>query len=241
MKKKAILTQLIQAKKSKQKLLAILLDPDKVELSDIPKTIQKINNSSANLIFIGGSLLFKNVLDAFVKIAKEHTTLPIVLFPGSAMQITNNADAILFLQLISGRNSDYLIGNQVIAAPLLKQTNLEVISTGYMLIESGRETTASYISNTKPIPSHKPEIAMATAMAGEYIGNKIIYMDGGSGALNPIPLKMIEQVAKNVTLPIIIGGGLKTRQEIDAVFNAGATVVVVGTAFEKDTDLLEKI
>jgi len=238
---KNVLTYINSAKKKNEKLLAILLDPDKIELIDLPVTIKKINKSTANLIFIGGSLLFKNVLDEFVKIAKQNTNLPIILFPGSAMQITNNADAILFLQLISGRNSDYLIGNQVIAAPLLKQTNLEVISTGYLLIESGQETTASYISNTKPIPAHKPEIAIATAMAGEFIGNKLIYMDGGSGALNHIPLQMIEKVAKNITLPIIIGGGLKTKQEINAVFKAGATVVVVGTAFEENDDLLENL
>jgi len=241
MKKNSILTQLIQAKESNNKLLAILLDPDKIELVDVPKTIRKINDSKAHFILIGGSLLFKNVLDEFIKIAKQNTQLPIIIFPGSAMQISNNADGILFLQLLSGRNPEYLISNHVIAAPLLKQTDLEVISTGYLLIESGRETTASYISNTKPIPAHKPEIAMATAMAGEYIGNKIIYMDGGSGALNPVPLNMIKKVSKNVDLPIIIGGGLKTKAEIEAVFNAGATMVVVGTAFENDSDLLHKI
>jgi len=236
-----ILDYINSAKKNNKKLLAILLDPDKIELSDLPKTIQKINNSTANLIFVGGSLLFKNVLDEFVKIIKENTKLPVLLFPSSAMQISNNADGILFLQLLSGRNPEYLISNQVIAAPLLKQTNLEVISTGYLLIESGRETTASYISNTKPIPAHKPEIAMATAMAGEFIGNKLIYMDGGSGALNPIPLTLIKKVAKNIDLPIIIGGGLKTKQSIQAVYDAGATIVVVGTAFENDADLLEKL
>ena len=229
------------AKKNNKKLLAILLDPDKIKLADIPNTIHKINKSSANLIFIGGSLLFKNILDKFVKIAKENTELPILLFPGSAMQITNNADGILFLQLISGRNPEYLISNQVIAAPLLKQTSLEVISTGYLLIESGRETTASYISNTKPIPTHKPEIAMATAMAGEYIGNKLIYMDGGSGALNPIPTDVIKKVANNIDIPIIIGGGLRTKKAIQNAYNAGATVVVVGTAFENDDSILENL
>jgi putative glycerol-1-phosphate prenyltransferase len=236
-----ILDFINNAKKKNQKLLAILLDPDKIKLTDLPNTIQKINKSNANLIFIGGSLLFKNVLDEFVKIAKENTKLPILLFPGSAMQITNNADGILFLQLISGRNPEYLISNQVIAAPLLKQTNLEVISTGYMLIESGRETTASYISNTKPIPSHKPEIAMATAIAGEYIGNKLIYMDGGSGALNPIPINVIKKVANNIDIPIIIGGGLRTKETIQNAYDAGATVVVVGTAFENDKNLLDKL
>jgi len=236
-----ILDFINNAKNNNKKLLAILLDPDKVNVVDIPKTVQKINKSNANLIFVGGSLLFKNVLDKFVKIVKENTQLPIILFPGSAMQITNNADGILFLQLISGRNPEYLISNQVIAAPLLKQTNLEVISTGYLLIESGRETTASYISNTKPIPAHKPEIAMATAMAGAYIGHKLIYMDGGSGALNPIPIHMIKKVAKNIDLPIIIGGGLRTKKEIQNAYNAGATVVVVGTAFENDDAILENL
>lgn len=239
--KNKILTYLQKAKKNNDKLLAILLDPDKIELDSIKGIVQKINNSKADLIFIGGSLLFKNILDEFVGVVKQHTELPILLFPSSAIQISNNADGILFLQLISGRNPEYLISNQVIAAPLLKQTNLEVISTGYMLIESGRETTASYISNTKPIPSHKPEIAMATAMAGEYIGNKLIYMDGGSGALNPIPTKLISKVAKNVDLPIIIGGGLKTKEAIQAVYDAGATVVVIGTAFENDEKMLENI
>lgn len=226
------------AKKNKDRLLAILLDPDKIELEDLPKVIHKINDSKAHLIFIGGSLLFKNILDAFVYKVKSHTKLPVLLFPGSAMQITNHADGILFLQLISGRNPEYLISNQVIAAPLLKQTNLEVISTGYMLIESGRETTASYISNTKPIPSHKPEIAMATAMAGEYIGNKLIYMDGGSGALHTIPADLIAKVSKHIDVPIIVGGGLKTKADLKAVYDAGATVVVVGTAFENDADIL---
>lgn len=239
--KNSILNYIQSAKKNKEKLLAILLDPDKVSLSEIPLVLNKINNSNANLVFVGGSLLFKNVLNEFVANVKGNTDLPVLLFPGSAMQITNNADGILFLQLLSGRNSEYLIGNQVIAAPLLKQTNLEVISTGYLLIESGRETTASYISNTKPIPAHKPEIAMATAMAGEYIGNKLIYMDGGSGALNPIPTKMIEKVAKNIDLPIIIGGGLKSKEAINNAYKAGATIVVVGTAFENDKNLLDNL
>jgi putative glycerol-1-phosphate prenyltransferase len=236
-----ILNYIKKAKESNKKLLAILLDPDKIELNKLPLVISKINISEANLILVGGSLLFKNVLDEFVKIVKKNTKLPVILFPGSAMQITNEADAILFLQLISGRNPEYLISNQVIAAPLLKQTNLEIISTGYMLIESGRETTASYISNTKPIPSHKSEIAMATALAGEYIGQKLMYLDGGSGALNSVPVELINKVSKAIKLPIIVGGGLKTKQQIDAVFNAGATVVVVGTAFENDKNLLNTL
>ena len=236
-----LLKYIVTAKQNNERLLAILLDPDKIELEELPVLIQKIEKSDTNLIFVGGSLLFKNILDQFVKTVKQHTELPVILFPGSAIQITNEADAILFLQLISGRNPEYLISNQVIAAPLLKQTNLEVISTGYLLIESGRETTASYISNTKPLPAHKPEIAMATALAGEYMGQKLMYLDGGSGALNSVPTKLITKVSKAINLPIIVGGGLKTKQQIDAVYNAGATVVVVGTAFENDENILTNI
>jgi len=232
---KNILSQIQTAHKNGHKLLAILLDPDKVRLEDIPLKVAAIDKLAADFILVGGSLLFTNILDALIKEIKKYSKKPIVLFPGSALQISNEADGILFLQLISGRNSDYLIGNQVIAAPLLKQTQLEVISTGYILVESGRETTVSYISNTKPVPAHKPEIAMATALAGKYIGNQLIYLDGGSGALHPISETMIEMVCKNVDLPIIIGGGIKTIAQLDAAYEAGADVVVIGTAFEDDS------
>ncbi len=232
--KNNILNKIKKAHQTETKLLVILIDPDKVSMDDLPKTITKINSLQVDLLFVGGSLLFKNVLDSFIKKIKELTDIPVILFPGSAMQISNHANAILFLQLLSGRNPDFLIGNQVIAAPILSQTSLEIISTGYLLIESGRETTASYISNTKPIPAHKPEIAMATALAGKYIGNQLIYLDGGSGALNPVSKEMIKMVSKKVQLPLIVGGGIRTKKQIDSAFNAGATVVVVGTAFENN-------
>lgn len=229
-----VLKDIQKAYLSNQKKLVILLDPDKTKIANLPSVIKRIHQLEADFIFVGGSLLFKNVVDAFLLQIKELTDLPVVLFPGSTLQISNNADAILFLQLLSGRNPEFLIGNQVVAAPLLRQSNLEVISTGYLLVESGRETTASYISNSKPLPAHKPEIAVATAMAGQYIGNKLIYLDGGSGALNPVPLKMIEMVSKNIDLPLIVGGGIKNKKQIEAVFRAGATLVVVGTAFENN-------
>jgi phosphoglycerol geranylgeranyltransferase len=230
---KHILNSIQQAKTNGRKLLAILLDPDKLPLDTIAEKVASIHQLKADFILVGGSLLFTNVLDAFVREIKKHTDLPIMLFPGSALQISNEADGILFLQLISGRNPEYLIGNQVIAAPLLQQTQLEVISTGYILVESGRETTASYISNTKPIPAHKPEIAMATALAGQYMGQQLIYMDGGSGALHPVPESMIALVRKNIHLPIIVGGGIRNRKQLDAAYEAGADLVVVGTAFEE--------
>jgi putative glycerol-1-phosphate prenyltransferase len=238
MKKQNVLSLIQSNQQSGKKMLAILIDPDKVSIENLPNLIIKINQSKTNLLFVGGSLLFKNSLDQFVKTIKSLTNLPVVLFPGSAIQISNEADSLLFLQLISGRNPEFLISNQVVAAPLLKQTNLEVISTGYILVESGRETTASYISNTKPIPAHKPEIAMATALAGEYIGQKLIYLDGGSGALQPVPTETIKKVNSAIDLPIIVGGGIKNKQQMQDAFNAGATVVVIGTAFENNNDLL---
>lgn len=229
---KHLLNSIQQAQTNGRKLLAILLDPDKLPLEEIATKVATIHQLKADFILVGGSLLFTNVLDAFVREIKKHTNLPIILFPGSALQISNEADGILFLQLISGRNPEYLIGNHVIAAPLLQQTQLEVISTGYILVESGRETTASYISNTKPIPAHKPEIAMATALAGQYLGHQLIYLDGGSGALHPVPESMIALVRKNIHLPIVVGGGIRNRKQLDAAYEAGADLVVIGTAFE---------
>ncbi|HIP48175.1 MAG TPA: geranylgeranylglyceryl/heptaprenylglyceryl phosphate synthase [Lutibacter sp.] len=229
------------AKKNKEQLLAILLDPDKLPLDQIHEKAVNINKIKVDYILVGGSLLFTNLMDSFILELKKHTNIPIILFPGNAMQISNHADGILFLSLLSGRNSEFLIGNQVIAAPLLKQTKLEIISTSYLLIESGRETTASYISNTKPIPRHKSEIAMATALAGEMMGHQITYLDGGSGAQKIIPKKLIEQVAKHVNNPIIVGGGIQTRKQLNKIYKAGATLVVIGNAFENDNLLLDNL
>ncbi|MCM2301283.1 MAG: geranylgeranylglyceryl/heptaprenylglyceryl phosphate synthase [Flavobacteriaceae bacterium] len=241
MKKNSILKYIQKAKKNNQKLLAILLDPDKISVETIPSVVQKINESGANLIFIGGSLLFKNILDEFVQNVKINTHLPVILFPGNAIQISDKADGILFLSLISGRNPEFLIGNQVIAAPLLKDSTLEILSTSYLLIESGRETTASYISNTKPIPRHKPEIAMATALAGEMMGHQLIYLDGGSGALHTVPAELIQLVTNHCSLPIIVGGGIKTKEQINDAYKNGATIVVIGTAFEKNNNLFNNL
>lgn len=236
-----IVNHLQLAKNNKEQLLAILIDPDKLSLDKVKESINKINKSKADYIFVGGSLLFTNILDSFIEEIKKHTRIPIILFPGNAIQISNHADAILFLSLLSGRNPEFLIGNHVLAAPILKHTNLEIISTSYLLIESGRETTASYISNTKPIPRHKPEIAMATALAGEMMGHQITYLDGGSGAQKIIPADLINQVAKHIKNPIIVGGGIHTREELDTVYNAGATMVVIGNAFENDNSLLDSL
>lgn len=227
-------SQIIKAKTNNQKLLAILLDPDKVVLKNLDHLISKINQSPATHIFIGGSLVENNILDELIFKIKKNCDLPIVLFPGNPSQISDKADAILFLSLISGRNPDYLIEHQVNAAPILKQTQLEIISTGYMLIESGGETAVERISKTKPMDRNNPDLALATAQAGEMLGNKLLYLEAGSGAKQAVPLEMIQLISKNIKIPLIVGGGIIDLQEIRNAYDSGADLVVIGTAFEKD-------
>jgi putative glycerol-1-phosphate prenyltransferase len=233
---------IIQSAKSEgRKMLAVLIDPDTPNPEELMDIVQHANVAKADLIFVGGSLLMKDALDSCIEEIKSKTDIPILLFPGSVMQISSKADAILFLSLISGRNPDLLIGNQVIAAPYVKQSGLEVLSTGYMLIDSGKPTTASYISGSLPIPYHKDEIASCTAMAGEMLGLKLIYMDGGSGADKHVSPSMIAKVRKSMDLPIIIGGGIRTKESAIDICNAGADVIVVGNASEKNPQILVEI
>ncbi|MGB0524114.1 MAG: geranylgeranylglyceryl/heptaprenylglyceryl phosphate synthase [Flammeovirgaceae bacterium] len=224
-----------------RKSFAILIDPDKVDGSACNRLIDLAATTPPDFFFIGGSLITSDRFEQVIRTIKEKTNIPIVIFPGSNLHISNAADAILLLCLISGRNPEYLIGQHVVAAPILKKSSLDVISTGYMLINCGNQTTVSYISNTTPIPYDKPEIAAATAMAGEMLGMKIVFMDGGSGALKPISTKTIHYVRKSVDLPIIIGGGIRTGQQAEAALTAGADLIVVGTAVEENPDLLTEI
>lgn len=236
-----IYKQIIEAKQHGKRLLAILLDPDKVNPDQLEILIRKIGRSGATHVFVGGSLLFANHQDSIIKAIKAQLALPVLLFPGNASHITNQADGLLFLSLISGRNPEYLIGQHVQAAPLLRKTGLEVLSTGYVLIDGGKQTTVSYISGTTPIPDDKPEIALATAMAGEMIGHKMIYLEAGSGAKNPVPLEMVQMVSENIAIPLIVGGGIRSGAHIDAVYKAGATMVVIGTAFENNNDFFSDL
>lgn len=229
------------AKASNKKLLAVLIDPDTPDENQLSDIIENANKAKADLIFVGGSLLMRDALDSCIEKIKQLTQIPVLLFPGSVMQISSKADAILFLSLISGRNPDLLIGNQVIAAPYVKQSGLEVLPTGYMLIDSGRPTTASYISGSLPIPHHKAEIAACTAMAGEMLGLKLIYMDGGSGADVHVSEAMISSVRKSVNAPIIIGGGIRNKEAAVNICKAGADVIVVGNASEKNPSILIEI
>ena len=221
-----------------KKLFAILIDPDKQRNSDLLSTIQKANSANVDCFFVGGSLLLNDNLGECINTIKENSSIPVLLFPGSELQINKNADGILFLSLISGRNPDLLIGKQVTSAPILKETNLEVISTGYMLIESGKATTASYMSNTVPIPREKNAIATSTAIAGQYLGMKLIYMDGGSGAEQTITSDMIKQVSNCINIPLIIGGGICNAKKAVENCKAGADLIVVGNAIEKDPSLI---
>lgn len=234
-------TSILEKKAKGKKLFAILIDPDKQKNSVLSLIVQKANEANVDYFFVGGSLLTNDNLDECIKTIKNNSNIPVILFPGNAMQINKNADGILFLSLISGRNPELLIGKQVISAPILKQTSLEVISTGYMLIDSGKPTTASYMSNTLPIPRNKNGIATSTAIAGEYLGMKLIYMDGGSGAEKPIKIDMIKQVSKQINIPLIVGGGICNAQKAIDNCNAGADLIVVGNAIEKNTDLILEI
>lgn len=228
-------------KTSARKAFAVLIDPDKLDESALNKTIDLAKEANVDYIFVGGSLVVTDTLDKVVTTIKEKSNIPVVLFPGSPDQITPKADALLYLSLISGRNPELLIGQHVISAPFVKQSGLEIIPVGYMLVDGGTPTTVSYISNTNPIPANKNDIASCTAMAGEMLGLKLIYMDAGSGAKFAIPTAMIQQVAKYIQIPLIIGGGITTAEKAKENCLAGADIIVVGNAVEKDPALIKEI
>jgi len=224
-----------------RKQLAVLVDPDKLLTNEIADLASISAEAGVDYFFVGGSLLINNQLDQCVKVLKEQSQIPVILFPGNTMQMSWKADGILFLSLISGRNSEMLIGRHVISAPYIKMSPLEVISCGYMLIESGKQTAVQYMSNTSPIPSDKNDIAICTAMAGEMLGLKLIYLEAGSGAKEHVPLSMIESVKGSLSIPLIIGGGIRSASQAQQVCKAGADLLVVGTAFEKDPGLIHEI
>ncbi|WP_291149122.1 geranylgeranylglyceryl/heptaprenylglyceryl phosphate synthase [Flavobacterium sp. UBA7680] len=240
--KQKILTihqQILDAKKNGQKLLAILLDPDKIVWENLDHLLLKINQSPATHIFVGGSIVQSTILEDLITQLKQKTNLPVIIFPGDPSQISPQADAILFLSLLSGRNPDYLIEYQVQAAPILKKTKLEVISTGYILIESGNETAVARVSKTEPLNRENFDLALATAQAGEMLGNKLIYLEAGSGAKKAVPLEMISLIAQNIEIPVIVGGGIVDLHGIKNAYNAGADLVVIGTAFENDSHFFD--
>lgn len=235
-----IYRQLISAMDAGRKLLAILLDPDKINDSMIAEIISKAGSSCADFIFVGGSSVAARATDELVSKMSGQLHQPIVIFPGHYEQITPHADAILFLSLISGRNPEYLINQQVKAVPFLQKSGLEIIPTGYILVDGGRETAVQKVSETKPILAENINEITQTAVAGMYMGNKVIYLEAGSGARNPVPLPVIKSVRKNIQIPLIVGGGIRSRKELFEAYENGADMVVIGTAFEENSDLLSK-
>jgi putative glycerol-1-phosphate prenyltransferase len=236
---KKILNDITQRKSKSSKALAVLIDPDDVvEESALIQCLNRCIENAVDYIFVGGSLVNSNDIHEVVGFIKSYTQIPCVLFPGNAIQIAPEADAILFLSLISGRNPELLIGQHVVAAPVLKRSNLEIIPTGYMLVNSGKATSASYMSNSQPLPNDKPGLAASTALAGEMLGMKLMYLDAGSGADEPIDQKIIRAVRNNVSVPVIVGGGLNSRQKIKRAFEAGADLVVIGNGVQKNLDLM---
>lgn len=232
---------LTERKRQGKKSFAVLIDPDKVNNTNIEHLVQLAVSSKVDYFFVGGSLVISNYLDECVQLIKASCNIPVILFPGSPSQVSKYADALLYLSLISGRNPELLIGQHVVSAPIVKQSGLEIMSTGYMVIDGGAPTTVSYISNATPIPADKNEIAVCTAMAGEMLGMKLIYMDAGSGAKKAITENMIEKVSRAITAPLIIGGGITDPEKAYLNCKAGADVIVVGNAIEKDASLIKEI
>src|SRR5258706_8517456 len=222
--------------------MAVLVDPDKIEgPGKIKHLLTLASENCVDFFFVGGSLITTSTLSDVVQEIKENVGIPVILFPGNSMQLDTAADAILFLSLISGRNPDLLIGQHVVAAPILKNNKLEVLPTGYVLIGSGKTTSVAYISNTTPIPEDKYSLAACTAMAGEILGLKLNYLDAGSGAEREVNQKMINAVKKSVDIPLIVGGGINTPQKAFNALQAGADLIVIGNALEKSPDLLTEI
>lgn len=223
-----------------RKKIAVLIDPDKPTDAQILSIVAKANAADVDFFFVGGSLLTTDSLEHCIKVIKANSDIPVLIFPGNSLQISKYCDGFLLLSLISGRNAEMLIGRHVIAAPYLKLFGNEIIPTGYMLIDSGRPTSVSYMSDTTPIPHDKDDIAMCTAMAGEMLGLKLIYLEGGSGAINPVSDSMISKVRQMIDIPLIVGGGISTPEMAAEKAKAGADVICIGTRFEEEPELLQR-
>jgi len=236
-----IYQKILASKERARKLSAVLIDPDKASEKHLDQLLKCVHDAGVDLLLLGGSLLSGNRLDMVAKSIKLRTKLPLILFPGHSMQLTSEADAILLLSLISGRNPEYLIGQHVQAAPTIRQMNIETISTGYILVDGGQMSTTSYITQTIPIPSNKSEIAVATALAGQLLGMQMMYLEAGSGARTTLPEELVCDVVGNVGIPVWCGGGIDHPEKAYRIAGAGSDVVVFGNVFEKDTSLMNEM
>jgi phosphoglycerol geranylgeranyltransferase len=220
-----------------KKSIALLLDPDKAKGESLQLILKTANENNTDYIFAGGSLTFSSI-DNLIDEVRKYSSIPVILFPGNLLQLTLKSDIILLLSLISGRNADLLIGNHVIAAPFLKDIREKLVSVGYILISCGGKTSVEYISQTEAIPSDKPDIAVATAIAGEMLGLQMIYLEAGSGATTPVPLNLVKAVRDNISIPLAVGGGIKNKEQIEKIFDAGADLIILGNGCEKNPELL---
>lgn len=236
-----IYNNIVKAAASHKKLLAVLIDPDKMSLDSVELFMGQVNNSIITHVFIGGSTVKNNVTQQLVTQIKKYTHLPLVIFPGDVAQISHEADALLFLSLLSGRNSEYLIGQHIKSVPVLRKSKLEVIPTAYILVESGVKTAVQQVTQTQPLLRSHPESIVNTAKAGEFLGMKLIYLEAGSGAKYAVPLSVLKQVKQDITVPLIVGGGINTIKGLDAAYKNGADMVVIGTAFEKNETFFEAL
>ncbi|MFD2916699.1 geranylgeranylglyceryl/heptaprenylglyceryl phosphate synthase [Psychroserpens luteus] len=238
---KAIYDNILRSISEEKKLLAVLIDPDKMKPEGLSGFMQKLNQSVATHIFVGGSTVDDYATEILVAEIKKQTKLPIVLFPGDVTQITNRADALLFLSLISGDNPEYLIGKHIKSISKLRDSNLEVIPTGYLLIENGKQTSVEKVTQTKPLSITNVQNIVDTAKAGELLGMKLIYLEAGSGALKAVPLEIISFVKQELSVPLIVGGGIRTKKQLEDAYNSGADLVVIGTAFEDDESFFNEL
>jgi len=234
----SIYQDILEKKKKNELMIAALIDPDSTDIKNVKDLVNTFKKSRIDYIFIGGSTTWENDFIEFVKVVKTHSSQPVVIFPGSSNQISEDADAILFLSLVSGKNPEYLIGEQTKAAPILKKLDIEVIPTGYLLIDGGNTTTVEFISGTKPVPQNKHEIARTIAYAAELLGMKLIYLDCGSGAKIPVSNSLIKSVKDYINIPLIVGGGIRDIKEIKEKHQAGADIIVIGSALEDDPEFL---
>ena len=231
---KSVLKHIQSSVKKGEKLLAILLDPDKTSIEDIPNTVKRIEKLKANFIFVGGSSVKNGLTQIFVETLKKSSKIPVVLFPGDFSQVTDKADALLFLSLLSGRNPEFLIEQQIKAVPYLKNSSLEIIPTGYILIDGGTQSSVLKVSKTTAISQKNIELAIATAVAGMYKGKQLIYLEAGSGANYPVSEQIIKAVKKELKIPLIVGGGIRSKEQLKKTYCSGADLVVIGTAFEQN-------
>ena len=233
----SIFQQLVRIRDQRGAGFIVLVDPDKLERGQLPRFAEMCREASVDAIFVGGSLCTRDVdIDSYIGELKAHAGLPVVGFPGSVNQVSRHLDAVLFLSIVSSRNPEYLFGQHIHAAPLIRRLGIEPISTGYMLVESGLTTTAQYVSNSMPLPRSKPDVAVATALAAEMMGMKLLFADGGSGALDSVPEEMIAAITDVCTAPLVVGGGLRSPMDVARRVEAGADFIVVGNAFEARPD-----